>query len=94
MSNNYFMEENSITYPSRQEIVFYHRNHRPPLPGFSYKQALLEKPYAALQFFAGDVLSVSLSPDAEGFSFTGICLAVRKGSFLKDNCTVILRNVL
>ena len=57
-------------------------------------QASLYKPNVALQFKAGDVLTVTITKELEGHIFTGICLGVRRTSFYRSDSTVILRNVL
>lgn len=90
----YFSPEEETVHASSQEIAFHYRRHRPPLPGFHSKQALLYKPNVALQFKAGDVLTVTITKELEGHIFTGICLGIRKTSFSQSDCTVILRNVL
>jgi ribosomal protein L19 len=43
---------------------------------------------------AGDVITMTMVHDVIGFAFTGICLSIRKASFAKADCSVILRNVV
>jgi len=90
----YFSEEEKQVFASAKEQAFYHRKHRPALPGFSRMQSLSYHPNIALKFVAGDVLTVTVTKELEGHIFTGICLGVRRPRFLKADCSVILRNVL
>lgn len=75
-------------------MALYHRRHRRPLPGFSRKQALLHKPYRALQFQSGDIMEISVTNEFEKHSFSGICLGVRKASLSRPDTMVVLRNVI
>lgn len=92
--DSYFTPEEETSYISHKEIAFYHRKHRPALPGFLKQQSLKYKPNVALQFRTGDVITITITKELEGLVFTGICLAIRKASFSQADCTVILRNVL
>jgi ribosomal protein L19 len=92
--NSYFTPEEETSYASRQEIAFFERKHRQALPGFHRHQSLKFKPNVALQFCTGDVITITITKELEGLTFTGICLAIRKTSFSQADCTVLLRNVL
>jgi len=79
-----------MSYFSKKSIVnfkhhnFFLRRHREHVSWF----------YSALIVKAGDVLEVFFSNKGCGYSFEGICLAIRHKSFTNANASITLRNMI
>lgn len=80
---SYFLYLN-INKLSKTKKFIHRRKKRPSIKG-------LKRTYC---FTAGDIINVVYFKKALGFTFEGICLAVRKLSFSLPNTSFLLRNVI